>query len=165
MLWRSLGSSVVRVLDLWLRCCRFKYGFGRTMWDCFHIFCSMCLPCLSEETLNWGLDSIVYRCRLVKTGQHEIKTWYLHKFHGGVLIICIGSLCHFEKFIYFDNNMLITMLYNVLPVSRFVKLYYHNLTYQLCVNFNYIYDIQNLRCLKVQKLQTWFNNYDFLIHA
>ena len=44
----SPGSSVGRALDLWLEDCRFESGIGRSMWDYFHIVCSMCRPCLSE---------------------------------------------------------------------------------------------------------------------
>ena len=54
----SPGSSVGRALDLRLEGCRFESGIGKSMWDYFHIFCSMCRPCLSEETQNRGPESI-----------------------------------------------------------------------------------------------------------
>ena len=46
----SPGSSVGRVLDLWLEVCRFESEIGRSMWEYFYIFCSICCSCLSDET-------------------------------------------------------------------------------------------------------------------
>ena len=44
--WGSPGSSVGRALDFLLEGCRFESGTGRSMWDCFYIFCSVCRLCL-----------------------------------------------------------------------------------------------------------------------
>ena len=34
--------------------CRFEFEIGRSMLDYFHFICSICLPCLLNETLNFG---------------------------------------------------------------------------------------------------------------
>ena len=54
----SPGSPVDIALDLWLEGYRFESGIGRSMWEYYDIFCSMCRFCLSEETQNWGSELI-----------------------------------------------------------------------------------------------------------
>ena len=63
--FKSYGSSVSSALDLVLKGCMFKSGIGKSMWDYFHIFCSVCHLC--EIQNRDPSQSSTVACSLNKT--------------------------------------------------------------------------------------------------
>ena len=73
--FRGPGSHR-RALDLWLKGCMFKPGIGKSIMNYvhFHIFWSMCRPCLLDKTQIWGPESFSSKEKKLYVYQTNLST-------------------------------------------------------------------------------------------